>query len=174
MEKTCGRVIPGWMVALDNAPTAIMHILGIAIVMRAGPVAGVVYALYALSTYFWFWLRICPWCALHGTKGCPCGYGALSSRLTGGRGAAGFRKRFRRNLPYLFPAWFLPFGLGLWQLVADYSPAYLGILAAFSAIGFLVVPFISRLLACRACPSRGQCPWMDEKGSKGGCEELSA
>jgi hypothetical protein len=135
--------------------------------MRFSLICGIAFCVYTLSTYVWFWYRICPWCHLFDTRACPCGYGKISARFTGAREQGDFRRHFSRNIIYLFPAWFVPLGLGIAGLILEWSLYYLILLSAFGIIGFLIVPFISKIATCKDCPSRSQCPWMAGKAKSG-------
>ncbi len=157
----CGRRVPLSLVLLDNLPTVLLYALGTMIFFRFGIAWGFPFAAYAAASLVWFWARICPACAHHGTAGCPCGYGAISARLFGKKSGVDFKKTFRRNIVFLFPLWFLPPALGAYLLVTDFSAVLLAELVAFCVIGFVLLPLVSRLVGCRNCAIKADCPWMN-------------
>ena len=40
------------------------------------------YVAYAIAGTVWTMVFICPYCAYYATRGCPCGYGTISARLS--------------------------------------------------------------------------------------------
>ncbi len=158
--QPCSRSVPLWLVLLDNVPTLLMYALGVRILYALSLPAAVLYGAYCLSIFLWFWARICPSCHQYGLSSCPCGYGIVSSRLFARAPARDFRRVFSRNLPYVYAAWFIPPVAAAFQLWRHYSPTTLLILIAFSLVGFVGIPLISKLVGCRNCPTRAQCPWV--------------
>jgi hypothetical protein len=162
----CRREIPAWLVCLDNIPTAVLFVLGAALIWPLGWAWSVLFLLYCATAVVLFWKRICPYCHHFGTRACPCGYGVMARRFfqskqeTPGRD---FRTVFRRNIGILFPCWFVPLGVGAFLLVSHYSTRLLTLLVAFCVVGFVVIPLISILVGCRACEIKAQCPWMTKK-----------
>ena len=163
MSDTCQKKIPLPLVLLDNIPTVLMYILGSLLILRISFIGGFIFAVYTISTFFWFWYLICPWCPLFGTRICPCGYGKISSLLTIRRTEGVFRKHFGKFILYVFPAWFVPFGLGVFSLILRWSLPYLVLLCVFSIDGFLIIPLVSRIRGCKDCPVRSECPWMSQQ-----------
>lgn len=160
VSPTCPRVVPPWLVLLDNLPTLTLFLLGAAMMARVWRPLGLVYLLYCGLAIVWFWGRICVHCQHFGSPACPCGYGVLAPKLFNRKGDQNFRRIFRRNIVILFPCWFLPPIAGAYLLRAAFAWPLVGMLTAFCMIGFLVIPLISNFVGCRRCELRDQCPWM--------------
>lgn len=160
VSPACQRVVPRWLVLLDNLPTLALFLLGAALMARFNRPLGLVYLLYCGLSILAFWGRICVHCHHFGSRACPCGYGVLAPKLFNWKGDQNFRQVFRRNIVILFPCWFLPPIAGAYLLKAGFSWKLAGLLAVFCVIGFLVVPLISKYVGCRGCELRDQCPWM--------------
>jgi hypothetical protein len=158
----CTRRVPLSLLLLDNVPTVILYILGAAVFFEAGPLWGSLFAVYAVASLVWFWARICPACHHYNTAACPCGYGMISARLFKRKPGGDFRKTFRRNIVFLFPLWFLPPALATYLLISSFSVALLAELIAFCVIGFAVIPLVSKLVGCRNCAVKADCPWMSK------------
>jgi len=156
----CNRTVPAWLIVLDNAPTAVMFILGTAIVWNVGPIPALFFLVYCCISIILFWKRICPWCRHFGTDGCPCGYSRIASRLFKRKTGRDFKAVFRRNIFVVFPCWFVPFGTGIYLLWADYGRINLVLFLAFCLVGFVAIPAISKFVGCRSCEVKEQCPWM--------------
>jgi len=154
------RTVPAWVVIIDNAPTAVMFILGAVLIGKIGPVFAVLYFAYCLLSVFLFWYRICPWCRHFGTSGCPCGYGKISAGLFKSRSGKDFKKVFKRNIGIVFPCWILPFGVGIYLLVTGFSGALLSLFLSFCIVGFVLIPVISKYVGCKSCTLKHDCPWM--------------
>ncbi len=160
-RAACGRVVPAAVVVLDNVPTVLLFVLGSFILARLSAAAGLLYLAYSISSIVWFWARICPYCRHFDTLACPCGYGAISARIFKRRTGSGFRKIFRKNIVYLFPMWFVPPAAGAYALAVDFSVPLLILVVAFAVDGFAVIPLISKLVGCKNCEIRAECPWME-------------
>jgi hypothetical protein len=154
------RKIPLWLVLLDNIPTIFLFILGFLIINQVSTFAAVIYAVYAFFSVVWFWARICPYCHHFGTYACPCGYGAISSKLFSRKDTSSFQKVFRRNIFIVFPNWFVPLGIAIYLLIADYTVKVLILTIVFSIVGFIIIPLISKLVGCKNCEIKEECPWM--------------
>jgi hypothetical protein len=152
--------IPLWLVLLDNVPTILLFFLGFLIMNIISTAGAILFAVYAVVSVVWFWARICPYCHHFETYACPCGYGIISSRLFSRKDASLFKKVFRRNILIVFPNWFIPFLVGLYLLITQYSFKVLVLLIVFSIIGFLIIPLISKLVGCKNCEIKEDCPWM--------------
>jgi hypothetical protein len=159
----CGRVVPLHLVLLDNVPTLLLFILGYAIIARLSIAAALCFLAYALSTIVWFWARICPYCRYFGTLSCPCGYGIVSAKLFKRKTGRAFRTTFRMNIVALFPNWFVPPAAGVYALITDFSLPMLILVIAFCIDGFLFIPLISKLVGCKNCETKADCPWMSKK-----------
>ena len=162
VPEACARAVPGWLVLLDNVPTLAMYLLGAAILWPLGIGWAAAYLLYSAVSIVLFWKCICPYCHHYGTRACPCGYGVVSARLFRSKRDAGedFRSVFRDNIGVVFPSWFVPPAVGLCLLWWEFTPARLWLLVAFCVVGFALIPLISKLVGCRNCSVREDCPWM--------------
>ena len=154
------KKIPLWLVLLDNVPTLTLIALGVWIISGFSVIAAVVFGFYALFSVVWFWWKICPYCHHFDSLACPCGYGVISSRFfKRGRGKS-FKKVFRRNIFIQFPNWFVPLGVAIYRLSTNYSTGLLILSIAFCLVGFVIIPSISKLVGCRNCEIKEDCPWM--------------
>ena len=154
------EIIPLWLVLLDNIPTIFLVILGFLIINTLSTIAAVAFAVYAIFSIVYFWARICPYCHHYGTNACPCGYGIISSKLFSRKDSNSFQKVFRRNLPIVFPNWFVPFFIGIYLLITEFTIKVFAMIIIFSIIGFIVIPLISKLVGCKNCEIKEDCPWM--------------
>ena len=154
------KKIPLWLVFLDNIPTLVLFILGALLIAYISVVGALLFFCYALFSVFWFWAKICPYCHHYGTQACPCGYGTVSAKLFRRRTDRSFKKVFTRNLPIVFPNWFIPPAFALYLLLTEYTPEIMVISVAFCLTGFIVIPLISKFVGCKNCEIREDCPWM--------------
>lgn len=154
------RKIPLWLVLLDNIPTIFLFILGFLIINLLSTMGAIIFAVYALISVVWFWARICPYCHHFGTYACPCGYGAISSKLFMRKDSKAFQNVFKSNLIIVFPNWFVPLGIAIYLLITHYSTQVLTLTIIFSLIGFIIIPAISKLVGCKNCEIKKDCPWM--------------
>ena len=114
-------------------------------------------ALTAISP-LWMMLRVCPHCTVHGSEACPSGFGVISERLAGRRDTALFAQAFAHNVYGVMPMWFLPVAgaaLMAWRGIG----VPLVPLALFVLLAFVATPLRARLVHCKRCPRRGDCPW---------------
>ena len=164
IESPCNKKeIPLWLVLLDNIPTLILFVLGTMLVYQVSIIGAVIFAFYTLFSVVFFWARICPFCHHYNTLACPCGYGIISAKLFKRRQDKSFIKVFKKNLVIVFPNWFVPFAIAIYLLVSRYTDEILILTIAFSLIGFVVIPLISRLVGCKNCEIKEDCPWMKVK-----------
>lgn len=154
------RKIPLWLVLLDNIPIFILFLLGILIISRVSITGAILFGIYALFSVIWFWAKICPYCHHYDTLACPCGYGAISSMIFKRRDSSLFKKVFRRNIVVQFPNWFIPAAIAVFLLITRYSTEILILAIAFSLIGFIIIPVISKQVGCKNCEIKEDCPWM--------------
>jgi hypothetical protein len=159
------RKIPLWLVLLDNIPTLLLFILGFLIINQISAIVAIIYGSYAIFSVIWFWAKICPYCHHYNTHACPCGYGIISSLLFKKRETLSFRKVFKRNLLIVFPNWFVPTGFAGYLLITHYTKNILILTIVFSIIGFIIIPLISKLVGCKNCEIKEECPWMSSKKS---------
>ena len=160
IPHACGRVVPTSTILLDNAPTVALFALGAMILHPIGAAASVAYIAYCTLAIVLFWRLICPHCRHFDTRQCPCGYGIVAARLSSRRDSRGFRKVFARNIGIMFPCWFVPAGAGVFILNRHFDPTLLALLIAFCLLGFILIPLIAKLVGCRGCEIRNECPWM--------------
>lgn len=160
-ESPChDKKIPLSLVLLDNIPTIILFALGTAIICRISWIGAIIFVIYALASIVLFWARICPYCHHYGTYACPCGYGALSAKFFRKRNDQPFKKVFKQNIGIQFPNWFVPFGVAIYLLITQYSTGLLVLTIAFCLIGFVLIPLVSKLVGCKNCAIKEDCPWM--------------
>lgn len=154
------RRIPLWLVLLDNIPTLLLLLLGFLIIRELTLTGAVFYGIYAAISIVWFWAFICPYCYHYDTYACPCGYGIISAKMFKRKDDRSFRKVFRRNIIIQYPNWFVPLGVAIYLLITYYSRVILVLTISFIIIGFIVIPAISKLVGCKNCEIKEDCPWM--------------
>jgi hypothetical protein len=157
------KKIPLSLVLLDNIPTLLLFVLGFLIINQVSLAGAIAFGFYALFSVVWFWAKICPYCPHYDTLACPCGYGAISVRIFKQKDSKAFKKIFRRNIFVQFPNWFVPLGIAIYLMVSHYTKAILYLTGSFVFIGFIVIPAISKLVGCRNCEIKEDCPWMTSK-----------
>lgn len=160
IHSRCERVVSLWIVFLDNVPTAVMFVLGTMLIWRFGWLFGAVYLAYCVLAIVAFWRRICTWCHHFGTRACPCGYGAAAPLLFEARQGREFRSVFRANIVIMFPCFFVPPIAGALLVWSHPSRSAAVILVAFCIIAFVAIPLISKLVGCKGCEVKDECPWM--------------
>ncbi|MBN2534189.1 MAG: hypothetical protein JXB88_14965 [Spirochaetales bacterium] len=163
VQEVCKREIPSWLIALDNIPTLVLFGLGAVILAQWGIIFGITHAVYAVLSILWFWAKICPYCHSFGTRSCPCGYGIISAKLFKKKSGKNFSRIFKKNIPVLFPAWFVPPVIGIYLLISRFSYVTLLYLVLFCFTGFFVIPFVSKIAGCKTCRIKEDCPWMNKK-----------
>ena len=165
IPNTCKRIIPWWLVALDNIPTFVLFVLGTMIVWWFWKFLAIVFFIYCIISIVLFWYLICPYCHHYNTKACPCGYGSIASKCFKTKSKQEkhyFRVVFRRNIVIMFPCWFTPLILGLFLLLTAYSLLTLVIFIIFCLDGFLFIPAISIFVGCKKCEVKADCPWISK------------
>jgi len=165
IPNTCERVVPLWLVLLDNIPTAAMLVLGAVLAWSAWRPLAVFMIFYDLLAIVLFWGLICRHCPHLSTRACPCGYGVVAARFFRKRAGSDFRKIFRTNIAIMYPCWLVPLVAGIYLLRVRYSGRLLAIFAAFVVIAFILIPAISRFVGCKGCNIKSQCPWMTSSSS---------
>ena len=154
------REIPIWLVLLDNVPTIILFTLGFLIINKLSTTSAIIFGSYALFSIVWFWAKICPYCHHYNTLACPCGYGFISSKLFKRGTEKSFKKVFRKNIGIQFPNWFIPLAVAIYIISTGYTKEILVLTISFVLIGFVIIPVISKLVGCKNCEIREDCPWM--------------
>jgi len=155
--------IPLWLVLLDNIPTFLMFLLGFIIIYQVTLIGAFAFGAYALFSVVWFWARICPYCHHYNTYACPCGYGVISSHIFKRKSNKSFRNVFRKNLAIQYPNWFVPLAVAIYLLITSYTKGILFLTISFIIIGFVVIPSISKLVGCKNCEIKEDCPWMTSR-----------
>ena len=151
---------------MANAPYVAMLALGAAVLvvvdsMRMwGILAGVAYVLYGLVGVVWIMWFVCPHCAFHNTRSCPCGYGLPAARLRPRQDGSCFATQFRRHIPVIVPLWLAPPIIAGLRLVTDFEWLLMVLLATFVVNSFLILPLLSMRHGCATCPQLQDCPWM--------------
>ena len=164
IESLCHRKkIPLWLVLLDNVPTIILFFLGTILIYHISRIGALIFIGYSLFSIVFFWARICTYCHHYNTLACPCGYGAISSKLFKKRKDKSFKKVFKQNIGVVFPNWFVPFIIAIYLLITQYTNEIFVLTIIFSLIGFVVIPLISRYVGCKNCEIKEDCPWMKIK-----------
>jgi len=156
----CCRVVPTWLVLLDNIPTGTMFVLGALLLLPIWWLFSVIFLIYCGLSIILFWALICPYCHHYNSKACPCGYGVAAPKLFKYKGSKEFKKVFKQNIVVMFPCWFVPFGAGIYLLMTDYSQNLFVLFLAFCIVGFALIPAISKYVGCKGCEIKDQCPWM--------------
>lgn len=157
------RKIPLWLVLLDNIPTVILFLLGFIIINQLSTIGAILFGIYASFSVVWFWAKICPYCHHYDTLACPCGYGAISSKLFKKGTDNSFKRAFRRNIGIQFPNWFIPLAVAIYLISTRFTKVILVLTISFILIGFVIIPVISKLVGCKNCEIKEDCPWMTIK-----------
>lgn len=155
--------------SIDNIPYAAMLIVGAAILFRGfggatGWVPAASYVLYGVLGTLWIILFVCPYCHFYATRRCPCGYGLAAAKLRAKRDGEQFARQFRRHIPVIVPLWFIPPIVAGVALARAPTWTLAGLTLVFVADAFVILPLVSRMYGCKACPQKANCPWM------GGCK----
>ncbi len=156
------KSIPLALILLDNVPTLIMFILGALIISMLTSVYGTFYVIYSAFSIIWFWAKICPYCSHHDTMSCPCGYGVISAKLFKRKTGKDFKKVFKTNIIVLFPCWLIPVAAGTYLLIDNFTFSLLLYVILFCVTGFLIIPLISKMVGCKNCEIKKDCPWMNK------------
>ncbi|MBM3882508.1 MAG: hypothetical protein FJ387_22750 [Verrucomicrobia bacterium] len=158
--RVCVTAAPAWLVVLDNAPTLTLFVLGGLLLGHLSWLLAAGYWAYCGLAVVLFWRRICTHCHHYGQASCRCGYGVLAARFFARRSAGNFRRVFRRNIGIMFPCWFVPPLGAVYLLWTEYTRGLLYGTLAFCGIGFVLIPLISKLVGCKHCDLKEECPWM--------------
>lgn len=160
VPDTCTRVVPTWLIVLDNAPTMVMFALGAALLWLIWWPFSIIFLVYGGLSIVLFWGLICPHCHHFDTRACPCGYGVIAPTFFKFKGTEDFKRVFKRNLTIMYPGWIVPFLAGVYLLRLDPTLLVLGLFISFCLIGFVAIPAISKFIGCKGCEIKDQCPWM--------------
>ncbi len=167
IHDACERIVPSWLVLLDNIPTMIMFLLGALLVGIISRPFAILLTLYNFASIVTFWGLICSHCQHFNRRACPCGYGVIAAKYFNKKEGGNFRKTFRKNIAIMYPCWFIPLGAGIYLLCDRFSRDILLLFVAFIFVGFILIPVISRLVGCRGCTLKDQCPWMTSDSKRG-------
>jgi hypothetical protein len=160
IPNTCARIVPAWLILLDNIPTLSLFILGALLFGILWWPLSIIILGYDSLAVIMFWGLICRHCQHFDTKACPSGYGRVAPRYFNRLGGKNFREVFRKNIVIMIPCWIAPLGVGTYLLLARFSQAILILYLSFAAVGFILIPPISRLAGCKGCDLRKKCPWI--------------
>ncbi|MEN6624795.1 MAG: hypothetical protein ABFD69_01050 [Candidatus Sumerlaeia bacterium] len=160
IPNQCARVVPAWKIAADNLPVAVMFVIGTALLWPITAAGAIAYFVYCCASIVLFWALICPYCHHYNTRACPCGYGIMSPRFFKPRTGREFKKVFKQNIAIMYPCWIFPFFGGAYRLWADFSRPVLALFILFCVIGFVLIPLFAKLVGCRNCEMKANCPWM--------------
>ncbi len=166
IPDACERIVPIWLIILDNAPTVVMFLLGSALIWEVSPIYSMLFLVYCGLSIIMFWRLICPWCHHFGTTGCPCGYARIASRLFERKTGKDFKKIFTQNIGVVFPCWFVPLGTGIYLLWTRFNWSLFFLFLAFCLVSFILIPSISRFIGCKSCKNKNECPWMSCSSSQ--------
>ena len=160
IPDSCERVVPTWVIILDNAPTAAMFLLGAALIWKIGWIYSVLFLFYCALSIILFLRLICTRCKHFDTSRCPCGYGIIAPLFFDKKTDKEFKEIFRRNIGIVFPCWIIPFGTGIYLLLSEFSWETLVLFISFCIVGFVLIPAISKFVGCKSCEIKHECPWM--------------
>jgi hypothetical protein len=166
IPNTCERIVPNWLVLLDNVPTVSMFIIGAVLVWLIWWPLSVLFLAYCASSIVLFWALICPHCHHYGSRACPCGYGVMAPRFFEsrlGKSDRSFREVFRKNIAIMFPCWIVPFVAGAYLMATAFTMLVLVLFVLFCVVGFALIPAISRFVGCKDCEIKDDCPWITSK-----------
>ena len=156
---------------LDNLPYIIMTLLGAGLFLLGfnlsfwGWFAAGLYVFYSIAGTFWIIIFVCPYCFYYGTRTCPCGYGQIAAKLLPAQDGTRFMEKFKKNIPFVFPLWFVPLITGFLFLIRNYNTLMLIIYIFFIINSFIILPLLARKYGCAHCPQKEDCPWMGENFS---------
>ena len=155
---------------VDNLPYIAMAFLGAAIFVLGlqrpfwGYLTAGLYVLYSIVGSLWIIVFVCPYCHFFDTMACPCGYGRIAAKFRPRRDGDLFMRKFKKNIPVIFPLWIVPVVAGVIFLISGFSLLMLVLLLLFAVNSFAILPLISRKYGCAHCPQRDTCPWMNIMG----------
>lgn len=158
VPNDCTRIVSNWIIVVDNVPTLIMFALGTFLLFFLYWWLALGYALYCALSIVMFWAIICPYCSHFDTKACPCGYGSIAPRYFK-RKQGEFPKVFKKNIAIMFPCWLLPIFGGVYMLYSGFSWPMFVFFLSFCIDAFIIIPGISRLIGCKDCEVKDDCPW---------------
>ena len=151
--------------ALDNAPYAVMVVLGAAIIALGRERFGWAwigaggYVAYGALAALWIIVFLCPYCRSYGKRSCPSGYGLISAKLRARGHPALFSKMFRRHIPVIMPLWIMPPIIGGVAIANSFSWPLAILVGAFILEAWVLLPVLSKRRGCKNCPQREACPW---------------
>ena len=142
----------------DTIPHLLTATLGSILMFMHSIPMGIFYLIVTIIGMFWFWGFICTRCMAYGHPSCPSGYGMISSRFFK-RKDGDFGKAFKRNIFSVTLQWFIPLGVGIYDIIFDTGPIRIALLIVFILVAFVYLPLAARKKGCDSCPQKGDCPW---------------
>jgi len=144
--------------ATDTIPHLAVIILGSIITYMNSILMGVIYTLIVIVGMFWFWGSICTKCKSYGHPACPSGYGTIAAKLFKKK-EGDFGKAFKRNIISVAFQWFIPFGVGIYDLIFNTSVLRIVIWVIFTLAAFVYLPLAAKKKGCSTCPQQNDCPF---------------
>jgi hypothetical protein len=114
-----------------------------------GKAAGFLYSVYSIAATVWFMYFICPYCEMHNTDCCSCGYGKISAKLRIGLDKEAFTKQFKKNIGVIFPLWLVPASAGIYAIFLDGAKGVNAVFVLFCIDAFLILPLMGKSKGCR-------------------------
>lgn len=161
-EKKSSRSYSGSELILSNFLNFATYTLGSIIMFFLGLLFLVLYVIFCALAIIMFLKFICSYCPSFGKSRCPSGYGRLASHLFSRGDPKKFSKMFKLYIPFLSIIWFLPLVGSLYLLYDKFNLTLTIILILFIIIGFVALPYYSRVHSCKKCPNRKECPWREK------------
>jgi hypothetical protein len=135
----------------ENALQIVLYILGAVLAGLAWWPLALIYLAYCVLSNVLYMAWVCPYCGHYRLATCPAGFDILSGRRFKMQPGKTFGTEFRRNVYVMVPGWFLPPLAGLYlPFFTGFSWAVLGLVIAFSVIGFWWLPETSKK-HCEGC-----------------------
>lgn len=158
MEECAVSEEDGIKWSFDTIPHILTVIVGMIITFLFSTGTGIIYTLIVIGGMFWFWAFICTRCRACGNQACPSGYGIISKRLFKKR-KGDFARAFKLNIISVALQWFIPLGVGIYDILTNFDPIRLVLLAVFILVAFVYLPLAARSKGCDSCPQKKDCPW---------------
>jgi len=163
----CKRKLSTRSIVVENGPMVVLWVLTGTLIFNIGWFYTLLFAIYIPFSVLWFWRFICTYCANYDTGCCPSGYGKAAAKLFLFRDEKKFKQAFNMNMPMVLPYWILPLLAGGYIIYMTYPSVPIWLWMVFIAAmvdGFVILPYLSRQVACSDCLVRDDCPWAAEGG----------
>jgi hypothetical protein len=161
-EKKSSRSYSGSELLFSNFLNFATYTLGSIIMFFLGLLFLIIYVIFCVLAIIMFLKFICSYCPSFGKSRCPSGYGRLAAQLFSRGDPKKFSKMFKLYIPFLSIIWFLPLIGSLYLLYDKFDLTLTIILILFIIIGFVALPYYSRVHSCKKCPNRKECPWREK------------